>query len=107
MSNYQVEPIDKPQALSKEAVKALRHEQVQGLSRRQVLRGSIAGATLLWLTEVAAGTIGFVWPSLKSGFGASIKVGTLEDVKTANTATPDLGRLPGLLPGRPGVRHPL
>ena len=30
MSNYHVEPADKPQALTKEAIKALRHEQVQG-----------------------------------------------------------------------------
>ena len=32
MSNYQVEPAARPQALSKEAIKALRKEQVQGVS---------------------------------------------------------------------------
>lgn len=88
MSNYHVEPASKPQALSKEAVKALRHEQVQGLSRRQVLRGSLAGGMLLWLTEVSAGTIGFIWPNLRSGFGAAIKIGTLEDVKAQNSTLP-------------------
>jgi cytochrome b6-f complex iron-sulfur subunit len=88
MSNYHVEPASKPQALSKEAVKALRHEQVQGLSRRQVLRGSLAGGMLLWLTEVGAGSIGFLWPSLRSGFGAPITVGTLEDVKAQNSTLP-------------------
>src|SRR5512135_1228109 len=88
MSNYHVEPAAKPQALTKEAVKALRNEQVQGLSRRQVLRGSLAGVMLLWLAEVGAGTIGFIWPNLRSGFGAPVKIGTLEDVKAANSTLP-------------------
>jgi len=88
MSNYHVEPASQPQALSKEAVKALRHEQVQGLSRRQVLRGSLAAGMLLWLTEVGAGTIGFIWPNLRSGFGAAIEIGTLEDVKSQNSSLP-------------------
>jgi cytochrome b6-f complex iron-sulfur subunit len=88
MSNYQVEPVAKPQALTKEAVKALRHEQVQGLSRRQILRGSLAGVVLLWLAEVGAGTIGFIWPNLRSGFGAPVKIGTFEDVKAANSTLP-------------------
>ena len=38
MSNYQVELIDKPAALTKEAIKSLRKQQVQGLSRRQLMR---------------------------------------------------------------------
>src|SRR3989442_972240 len=33
MSNYHLEPIDQPKALTKEAIKALRNEQVQGLSQ--------------------------------------------------------------------------
>ena len=57
MSNYSVEPANKPQALTKEAIKALRHEQVQGVSRRELLRGSLAAAMGLWLVEVTAGTI--------------------------------------------------
>ena len=42
MSNYHVEPASKPKALTKEALKAVRHEQVQGLSRRQLIRTSLA-----------------------------------------------------------------
>ena len=38
MSNYQVEAIDQPAVLTKEAIKSLRKEQVQGLSRRQLMR---------------------------------------------------------------------
>lgn len=88
MSNYHVEPADRPKALSTEALKALRREPVQGMSRRRLLRLSLGAGMLLWLTEVTAGTIGFIWPSLRSGFGAKIRIGTLEDVKLANANLP-------------------
>jgi hypothetical protein len=51
MSNYQVEPAARPQALTKEALKARRHEQVQGMSRRTLIRPSIGGGMALWLTS--------------------------------------------------------
>ena len=41
MSNYHVELIDKPAALTKEAIKSLRKQQVQGLSRRQLMRAAL------------------------------------------------------------------
>ena len=69
MSNYQVEPAGRPQALSKEAIKALRKEQVQGLSRRQLMRSAIGVGMLLWVTELLTGTLGFLWPNLAGGFG--------------------------------------
>ena len=55
MSNYHVEPVDRPKALAPEAIKALRRAQVKGVSRRQLLRYSIGGAIGLWLLEVTAG----------------------------------------------------
>jgi cytochrome b6-f complex iron-sulfur subunit len=88
MSNYSVEPVHKPQALTKEAIKALRHEQVQGVSRRELLRGSLAAAMGLWLVEVTAGTIGFLWPNLQGKFGGLVKVGDFASVKTANSSLP-------------------
>jgi len=88
MSNYHVEPIDKPKALTPEAIKSLRRHQVQGLSRRQLLRYSIGGAMTLWLLEVTAGTIGFIWPNLSGGFGGKVKIGTLDDLKLQNSALP-------------------
>jgi cytochrome b6-f complex iron-sulfur subunit len=88
MSNYHVEPADKPQALTTEAIKALRHEQVQGISRRELIRGSLAAGMGLWLLEVSAGTIGFLWPNLVGKFGGDVRVGTLDDVKTANATLP-------------------
>ena len=88
MSNYHVAPIDRPQALTGEAIKSLRQHPVQGISRRRLLRVSIGGGILLWLTELAAGTIGFLWPNLAGGFGGTVKIGTLDDVKTKNSSLP-------------------
>jgi cytochrome b6-f complex iron-sulfur subunit len=88
MSNYHVEPIDQPQALTKEAIKSLRSHQVQGLSRRQLMRGAIGAGLGLWMTEVLAGTIAFVWPNLTGGFGAPLEIGTLETVKVQNAVLP-------------------
>ena len=87
MSNYQVEPANKPQALTTEAIKAVRHEQVKGVSRRELLRGSLAAGLGIWLLEVTAGTIGFLWPNLEGKFGGDVLIGTLDDVKAA---VPDL-----------------
>jgi cytochrome b6-f complex iron-sulfur subunit len=88
MSNYRVEPASKPQALSKEAIKALRHEQVQGLSRRQLLRTSLAAGIGVWLLQAAAGTVGFIWPNLAGGFGGKVTIGTYSDIKSQNSAIP-------------------
>ena len=88
MSNYHVEAVDKPAALTSQALKSLRHQQVQGLSRRQLIRRAVGAGVGLWLLELTAGTIGFIWPNLASGFGGKLPIGTLEDVKAANTALP-------------------
>ncbi len=88
MSNYHVEAVDKPAALTSEALKSLRHQQVQGLSRRQLIRRSLGAGVALWLLEISAGTIGFIWPNLASGFGGQLPIGTLDDVKTANSTLP-------------------
>ena len=88
MSNYSVEPASKPQALTTEALKAIRHEQVQGLSRRQLLRSAIGIGMGLWVVELLAGTLGFLWPNLAGGFGAPIIIGTLEDIKAKNSTLP-------------------
>jgi cytochrome b6-f complex iron-sulfur subunit len=88
MSNYHVEAADKPQALTSEALKSLRHQQVQGLSRRQLIRRAVGAGLGLWLLEVTAGTLGFLWPNLAAGFGGKLPIGTLDDVKTANSSLP-------------------
>ncbi len=88
MSNYQVEAADKPQALTSEALKSLRHQQVQGLSRRTLIRRAVGAGLGLWLLEVTAGTLGFLWPNLAAGFGGKLPIGTLEVVKAANSSLP-------------------
>lgn len=88
MSNYHVEAADRPAALTSQALKSLRHQQVQGLSRRQLIRRSLGAGVALWLLEISAGTIGFIWPNLASGFGGKLPIGTLDDVKTANSTLP-------------------
>ncbi len=88
MSNYHVEPADKPQALTQQAIKSMRHQQVQGMSRRQLLRGSLAAGIGLWLLEISAGTIGFLWPNLEGAFGGELEIGTLDDVKLQNSSLP-------------------
>jgi cytochrome b6-f complex iron-sulfur subunit len=88
MSNYHVEPIDQPKALTPQAIKALRKEQVQGLSRRQLMRVAIGAGLGLFTLEALAGTVAFAWPNLSKGFGGVLKIGTLDDVKSANTNLP-------------------
>ena len=98
MSNYQVEPAARPQALTTEAIKALRNEQVQGMSRRTLIRRSIGGGVALWLLEVTAGSLGFLWPNLTGGFGGIVKIGTLNDIKLANSNLPIADGFPAYLP---------
>jgi len=98
MSNYHVEPADRPQALTKEAIKAQRSEQVQGMSRRTLIRRSLGGAVLVWLTELTAGTLGFLWPNLAGGFGGIVKIGSLGDLKLANSNLPIEEGFPAYVP---------
>jgi cytochrome b6-f complex iron-sulfur subunit len=88
MSNYHVEPIDKPKALTPQAIKALRKEQVQGLSRRQLMRVALGAGVGLFTLEALAGTVAFAWPNLSKGFGGVLKIGTLDDVKAADSNLP-------------------
>jgi cytochrome b6-f complex iron-sulfur subunit len=88
MSNYHVEPASKPQALTSEALKSMRTEAPKGLSRRQLLRTSLGASVGLWLLEVSAGTLGFLWPNLSGGFGGKVEIGTLQEIKNTNSALP-------------------
>jgi cytochrome b6-f complex iron-sulfur subunit len=88
MSNYHVEPADKPKALTNEAIKALRREQVQGISRRRLLRTSLGAGIGLWLAEVGAGSIGFLWPNVAGGFGGKVTIGKFSDLKLQNSSLP-------------------
>jgi cytochrome b6-f complex iron-sulfur subunit len=61
----------------------MRNGQPAGLSRRQLIRRSLGAGVGLWLLEVGAGTIGFLWPNLSSGFGGQITLGDIETVSAS------------------------
>jgi len=88
MSHYQVEPADQSKALTAQTIKALRHEEVQGISRRRLMRTTIGAGFGLWLLEVTAGTLGFLWPNLEGGFGGKVQVGTFDMLKNQNAGLP-------------------
>ena len=68
------------------------------MSRRTLIRRSIGGGVALWLLELTAGTLGFLWPNLAGGFGGVIKIGTLSDLKLANGNLPIAEGFPAYVP---------
>ena len=108
MSNYQVEPANKPQALTKEAIKAVRHEQVQGVSRRELLRGSLAAAHgPLARSRSPPARSASCGRTSQGKFGGQVKIG--DATTTSRPPTPrcpiDEG-FPAYVLVREGVRHP-
>ncbi len=83
MGNWKLARRDEPQALTREALTALRHGRPAGLSRRTLLRRSLGAGVGLWLLEVTGGTLGFLWPNLEGGFGSEIELGNLETVNAS------------------------
>ncbi len=98
MSNYHVEPADKPQALTGQAIRSMREHPVQGISRRRLLRLSLGGGMALWITEVLGGTLHFLWPNLSGGFGGKVTIGSLDDVKLQNSTLPIAQGFPSYFP---------
>ena len=78
---------ERPGTPSSQAIVVLRRTQVEGVSRRALLRRSLAAGIGLWLAEVAAGTLGFLWPNLAGGFGGKVVVGDLTRL-TSSPANP-------------------
>jgi cytochrome b6-f complex iron-sulfur subunit len=83
MGNWKLARRDEPQALTREALRSLRHGRAAGLSRRTLLRRSLGAGVGLWLLEVTGGTLGFLWPNLEGGFGSEIELGNLETVNAS------------------------
>ena len=80
MGNWKLTRSSEPQALTQPVLREMRHGRPAGLSRRQLIRRSVGAATALWLLEVTAGTLGFLWPNLARGFGAEINLGDIATV---------------------------
>lgn len=54
-----------------------------GVTRRQFFNRSIVVSFALGLSTFGAGVLAFLWPSGVGGFGSKIKVGKIDDIKTA------------------------
>jgi cytochrome b6-f complex iron-sulfur subunit len=80
MGNWKLTKSQEPTALTEPALRQMRHGRPAGLSRRQLIRRSIGAATALWILEVSAGTLGFLWPNLARGFGGEINLGSIDTV---------------------------
>ncbi len=74
-------------------LRALRQDPIEGISRRTLLRRSLGLGFALWLTEVGAGSIGFLWNAV-GGQQASVRVGTIEQIAGIAPALPFLGGFP-------------
>lgn len=77
MSIREDAPQIRPRSVASEEIKARRTEVVAGISRRALLRRSLGAGIGLWLAEIGAGTVGFLWPNLTGGFGGIVKIGDL------------------------------
>ena len=91
-----VEPDDQrpTQALVQRSIIASRGE---GLSRRQLLRRSLAAGIGVWLAEVVGGSIGFLWSASAAG-QARVRIGTQADLIAANVGIPVAEGFPAYVP---------
>jgi cytochrome b6-f complex iron-sulfur subunit len=80
MGNWKLTRTQEPQALTEPVLREMRKGKTGGMTRRQLIRRSIGAATALWLLEVGAGTLGFLWPNLARGFGGTINLGDITTV---------------------------
>jgi cytochrome b6-f complex iron-sulfur subunit len=76
-----------PAPLTAPSLRALREQQVGGLTRRTMLRAAIGTGVGVWLLEVLGGTIGFAWSAVAT-VGGKVAVGTLADLESANPGLP-------------------
>jgi len=51
------------------------------VSRRDFFRGSLLVSLSIFTAQFGAGTLAFLWPNLKGGFGSVVNAGTLSDIK--------------------------
>ncbi len=89
MGNWKLTRSQEPQALTEPVLREMRTGRTGGLTRRQLIRRSIGAAVALWLLEVGAGTLGFLWPNLTRGFGGQINLGDIDTV----SASPEVSGL--------------
>jgi nitrite reductase/ring-hydroxylating ferredoxin subunit len=74
-------------------LRGLRQDPVEGISRRTLLRRSLGLGFALWLTEVGAGSISFLWNAV-GGAAKGVRIGTLAEIAALNPAIPFLSGFP-------------
>lgn len=94
-----VQPHTPIEALTGPVLRARRTQQVEGLSRRTLLRRAMGAGIGLWLLEVVGGTIAFAW-STGALATPRVRVGALADLVAANPGIP-------VADGFPTISRPL
>jgi nitrite reductase/ring-hydroxylating ferredoxin subunit len=92
------QPVD---ALPGPSLRQLRDRPTVGLSRRAVLRGSIAGGLGLLVAEWSGGLVSFLWSAV-SRVTPSVRVGTLDDLIATNQGLPIREGFPAYVPAARG-----
>lgn len=60
---------------------------IKAVSRRDFFRRSLLTSLLVFGAEFGGGTIAFLWPNLKGGFGSKVPAGSLQDIRSELQAT--------------------
>ena len=83
--------------IASKAITSIRQRPTSGVSRRTLLRRSLAAAVGLSVIEGLAGTVGFLW-SASSAAAARVRVGTLADLIARNAGLPIEDGFPAYVP---------
>jgi cytochrome b6-f complex iron-sulfur subunit len=76
------------------ALRAAREAPSEGLSRRSLLRRALGAAMGLAVVQMAAGTIGFLWPNAARA-GGRVRVGTFDEFLMVHGDLPVIDGFPG------------
>lgn len=87
MGNREPAVASEGSALVAQRLRALRDAPIEGISRRTLLRRSLGLGMVLWLGEVTAGSLAFLWNSAAGG-GGRVRVGTIDDVAAMGAGLP-------------------
>lgn len=80
MGNWKLARWQEPKTLTRDVLREMRRGRPAGMSRRTLIRRSLAAGVGLWVLEVAGGMLGFLWPNLSRGFGGVFTLGDLQTV---------------------------
>ncbi len=84
----------RPDAILERSIRAARG---RSLSRRQLLRRSLAAGAGVWIAELLGGSIAFLW-SAASGAGGRVRIGTFDELIASNAGLPVADGFPAYVP---------